>query len=114
MRTTILLTIEHQLHAQLLKRALGNCPDIEVIGETKGLIESMVFIASHKPNVWIHSWAESPELSSALSHVYSEDPNLAVIRINPDEPAGYIQMRVNTLPHLLRLVTGTGQLVPSA
>ncbi len=114
MNSTVVLTIEHQLHAQLLKHALANCPDIELVGEATGLIESMMLIDAKKPDVWIHSWAECPQVSAALSQIYSRDPNLTVIRFNPDEPAGFIQMRVNSLPELLRLAAETRHLLKSA
>ena len=113
-RTRVLLTVEHQLHSQLLKHTLKSCPEIELVGEASGIIECMTLIAGKKPHLWIHSWDESPELGSVLSHIYSFHPSLSVIRISPNESAGYIQMQINSLSDLLMLATRTRHLVESA
>lgn len=42
----ILLSIEHQLHAEPLRPALSSCPNVERIGEATNLIEGTVLVAS--------------------------------------------------------------------
>jgi hypothetical protein len=113
-RSKVLLTVEQQLHAQLLQHALDACPELELIGEAYDLIECMTAIAFEKPDVWIHSWDEGPELSAALSHIYSLNPNLAVIRVCPNESAGYLQMRIHSLSDLLMVAARGRQLVEFA
>jgi DNA-binding NarL/FixJ family response regulator len=113
-RTRVLLTVEQQLHAQLLQHALDACPELELVGVASNLIECMKLVALKKPDLWIHSWDEGPELSSALSHIYSLHPSLSVIRICPNESAGYIQMRISSLPDLLLIAARARQLVESA
>lgn len=110
-KTRVLLSVEHQLYAQLLKNAFASCHDLELVGEATGSTECMMLIASRKPHVWVHSWDDCPDLASVLSHIYSFRPSLSVIRINPNEPAGYIQIRINSLPELLKHATSTRELV---
>jgi DNA-binding NarL/FixJ family response regulator len=110
-KTRVLLTVEQQLHAQLLKKALASCDELEVVGEATDVIQCMMLIASTKPHVWIHSWDDGPDLTSVLSHIYSFDPSLSVIRISPDESAGFIQMQIHSLPELLKFATQTRLLV---
>jgi hypothetical protein len=40
-------------------------------------------------------------LQAMLSHVYSCDPSISVIRIDPNDPAGYLQVPVNSMASLL-------------
>ena len=105
--TRVLLSIEHQLHAQLLKNALSSRNDVEVVGETKGIVDSLMLIAAKKPDLWIHSWDESSLPPAAFSHAYSLHPNLAVMRINPDEPAGLLQLQISSLAQLIDVATRT-------
>jgi hypothetical protein len=99
--TRVLLSVEHQLHAQLLKNALLSRSDIELVGETKGIVDSLMLIAAKKPDLWIHSWEERAEPSAAISYAYSIHPNLAVLRVNPDEPTGFLQVQVSSLSQLI-------------
>ena len=105
--TRVLLSIEQQLHSQLLKNALLSRSDIELVGETKGVVDSLMLIATEKPDLWIHSWAEGSEPSAAFSHAYSIHPHLAVLRIHPDEPAGFLQFHISSLSQLLEVATRT-------
>lgn len=109
--TRVFLTIEQRLHAQLIKHTLLARDDVELVGETKGLIDSLMLIAAKKPDIWIHSWEESPELSATFSHAYSIHPSLAVLRVNPDESAGVMQLQVNSLAQLIQLTNSTRSLV---
>lgn len=112
--TRIVLTIDHQLHAQLLKHAFSSSPTLEVVGEATHVIECMILIADKNPHLWIHSWDEGPELEAVLSHVYASHPYLSVIRISPNEPAGYFQTRLNSLSDLLKFAARTSHLNESA
>ena len=113
--TRVLLSIEQQLHAQLLKHTLLSRNDIELVGETKGIVDSLMLIAAEKPDLWIHSWDEGAERSAAFSHAYSIHPDLAVVRINPDEPAGFLQLPVNSFSQLIDVACRTRSLLnPSA
>ena len=105
--TRVLLSIEHQLQAQLLKNALLSRSDVELVGETKGVVDSLMLIAAKKPDLWIHSWEEGSEPSAAFSHAYSIHPSLAVLRIHPDEPAGFLQFPISSLSQLLEVATRT-------
>ena len=105
--TRVLLSIEHQLQAQLLKNTLLSRDDVELVGETKGLVDSLMLIAAEKPDLWIHSWDESDQPVAALSHAYSIHPELAVIRINPDEPAGFLQLQISSLAQLIDVTART-------
>lgn len=105
--TRVLLSIEQQLHAQLLKSALLSRSDVELVGETRGLIDSLMLIAAKKPDLWIHSWEEGSESSAAFSHAYNIHPSLAVLRIHPDEPAGFLQFHISSLSQLLDVATRT-------
>ncbi|TWU39737.1 helix-turn-helix domain-containing protein [Novipirellula artificiosorum] len=104
-KTRIMLTVGHPLHAQLIKHALATRSDLELAGEATDVIDCMKLISAMHPHVWIHSWDEGPELSAVQSHIYSFHSSLSIIRINPDEPAGYIQLQVNSLPELLNFAT---------
>jgi hypothetical protein len=50
-RTRVLLTVEQQLHAQLLQHALDACPELELVGVASDLIECMKLIALEKPGL---------------------------------------------------------------
>lgn len=110
----ILLSIEHQLHAELLKHALASAPQVELVGEATEPLECVQLVSSKNPDFWIHSWGEGPELETVLSHIDACHPSLSVIRINPKEAAGYIQMQVRSLSDLLGFLTRTRGLVGSA
>lgn len=112
--TRVLLTIEQPLHAHLLKNAFTTCPDLELVGEATEVIECMQMMVSRKPHLWIHSWDEGPDLQAVLSHVYDSQPSLSVIRISPNEPAGYIQMQVHSLADLLKCATRTRSFLDAA
>lgn len=99
--TRVVLTIEHKLHDDLLKHLLCGGQGFEIVGEATDPIGAMALIAQAKPDVWIHSWDEGPELQATLSHIYATNPGIAVIRISPNEPAGFLQMQVNSLTSLL-------------
>lgn len=101
--TRVLLSIEQQLHAQLLKNALLARGDIELVGESKGVVDSLMLIAAKKPDLWIHSWGEEAERSAAFSHAYSLVPDLAVVRISPDEPTGFLYRPVNSISEMVDL-----------
>jgi hypothetical protein len=105
--TRVLLSIEHQLHAQLLKHSLLTRDDVELVGETKGLVESLMLIAAHKPDLWIHSLDSAAESSATLSHAHSIHPGLAILRVHPDEPTGLLQLQVNSLSELIEVATRT-------
>jgi hypothetical protein len=105
--TRVLLSIEHQLHAQLLKNALQTRNDVELVGETKGLVDSLMLTAAKKPDLWIHSWEDNADRSAALSHAYTIHPELAVMRINPDEPAGFLQLPISSLAQLFDVASRT-------
>ena len=109
--TRVLLSIEHQLHAQLLKNLLLSRDNVELIGETKGLVDSLMLIAAHKPDLWIHSFDGATDSSSALSHAHSLHPSLAVLRVDTDEPAGLLQLQVNSLSELIEVASRTHPLV---
>ena len=109
--TRVLLSIEHQLHAQLLKKLLLSRDNVELIGESKGLVDSLMLIASHKPDLWIHSFDGATDSSSALSHAHSIHPSLAVLMVDADEPAGLFQMPINSLTELFEVATQTHPLL---
>lgn len=112
--TRVLLSIEHQLHSQLLKNALFSRNDVELVGETKGMIDSLMLIAAEKPDLWIHSWSEESEPSAAMSHAFSLHPGLAVMRVNPDEPNGVLQLQINSLPQLIEVAIQTRPMLSRA
>jgi hypothetical protein len=80
---------------------------VELVGESKGLVDSLMLIASHKPDLWIHSFHGVVDSSSALSHAHSIHPSLAVLRIDADEPAGLLQLQINSLSELIDVATRT-------
>ncbi len=108
-KTRVLLTVDQRFHSQLLKHSLETCQDVEVVGEATDAIECLKQLAAKQPHVWIHSWADGDDLAAIKSHVYSIQPGISIIQINPDEPAGYIQLPVNTLSELLCLATQSRQ-----
>ena len=103
--TRVLLTIEQHLDSELLKRALKMQPEVEVVGEAIEVIDCMHQIANTNVDVWLHSWDQGPELEAVLSHVYSVRPDLLVIRVSPNEAAGYFQRQINSIPELLECLS---------
>ena len=99
----VVLTIEHQLHLQLLKRFLLTCPGFELVGESSDPLTAMALIVQKKPAIWMHSWEEGPELQAFLSHVYACTPEIAVVRISPNESAAFLQVQISSLDGLLNL-----------
>jgi chemotaxis response regulator CheB len=112
--TRILLSIEHQLQAQLLKRSLESEPGLELIGEANNAVEILMQIEAAKPDLWIHSWEQSPELEGVLSHAYSCQPDLVVVRISPNESSGYAQLQINSLAKLQAFAKSSHRLAAPA
>jgi hypothetical protein len=106
-QTRVLLSIDQTLHAQLLKHVLLSREDVEVVGETEGLLDSLRMIAAEKPDLWIHSWSEEADGSAALSHAHNIHPNLAVLRVDPDEPAGVLHLQISSLSQLMEVASCT-------
>ncbi len=100
----VVLTIEHRLQAQLVKQALASYGGYEVVGESTDTVQVMALISQKEPDAWIHSWAEGPELQATLSHLYALHPELTVVRISPDESAGYVQVQIRSLAKLANLL----------
>lgn len=101
--TRVVLSIEPQLHHQLIEHLLSTAAGFEIVGRSTDPVWVLATIARTRPELWIHSWEEGPELQAILSHVYSTAPDIAVVRISPDEAAGFIQMRLSSLSSLLNL-----------
>ena len=100
-KTRVLLGTPNGLQSQILVETLRNQKDVELVGHVSDPVATLVTITRAKPDVWIHSWKEGPELQAMLSHVYSCDPSISVIRIDPNDPAGYLQVPVNSMASLL-------------
>ncbi|QEF99669.1 hypothetical protein Mal15_37350 [Stieleria maiorica] len=112
--TRILLTIEHQLHAQLLKRFLNSEPEFELVGEAQSVLEILVLINREKPDLWIHSWEQSAALEGVLSHVYGCHPNLSVVRFCPNEQGGCAQIQLDSLATFFGFAKSLRQMEESA
>ena len=106
-RIRVLSTIEHLMQAQLIRHYLDACEDIEMVAESIDPIEVMALVAQIKPDVWIHSWEEGPQLQATLSHLYALNPALTVVRVNPQESAGYVQVQVSSLDSLAAILHST-------
>ena len=102
-KTRVLLSVEHEQMLELLCGAYADCPYVDIVGVSIEPVECMRLIAGTKPQLWIHSWEDGPEIQGLLSHIYQFHPSLAVVRLHPDESAGYMQMQINSLPDLLKL-----------
>lgn len=105
MNTRVLLSMEHEQALELLQHAFADCPDVDVVGVTSEPLECLMLIARRRPHLWIHSWEDGAAIQGMLSHVYQYHPNLVVVRLNPEEPSGYMQMQINSMADLLRLAT---------
>ncbi len=109
--TRVALTIDRCLHFDLLKNSLAARPDVEVVGECIGMVDTLMLIASTRPDLWIHSWDEGDDLNAALSHLLSIHPSLAVMRVHPDEPAGCLQLQVHSISQLFEIANRTRSLL---
>ena len=102
--TRVLLGTPPGLPSQVLTDALQNQCDVDIVGPISDPIATLVAITRTKPDIWIHSWEEGPELQSMLTHVYSCDPTIAVVRIDLNEPNGYAQVPLNSLASLVSFI----------
>ena len=87
--------------------------DVEIVGPVTDPIAPLVAMARTKPDFWIHSHQEGPELQGLLSHVYACDPSIAVVRIDLNESTGYAQVPLNTLSSLLSFIKQGRALEPA-
>lgn len=101
MHQKILLSIEPLAYRELLRQSLEHQPKIEIVGESCNYIECLAIIASQQPQIWIHSAEEGPDLKAAVDRAYELSPQLVVARVNPAEPAGYLQIRLTSLADVL-------------
>jgi len=102
--TRVLLGTPSGLQTQILVSALQQHPDIELVGHVIDPVATLATMVRTKPDIWIHAWEEGPELQGMLSHVYSCHPAISVIRFNANEPAGYLQVRLDSLSSLLSAI----------
>ena len=96
-------------------RVLLGTPDglqsnVEVVGHVSDPVDTLVAMTRTRPDVWIHSWQEGAELQALLSHVYDFDSSISVIRIDPNDPAGYVQVPLNSMASLMNVVRQGRQL----
>ncbi len=109
-QTRVLLTVEQRLHSQLLKHTLLSRNDVELIGEAKSVVDSLMMIASEKPDLWIHS-LDGEGLDALLSHAFSLQPNLGVAKVSLDDPSGCLQFQVNSISQLISITNRTRPLL---
>lgn len=109
-KTRVLLGTPSGLQTQILVDAMRNHCDVELVGHVSDPVATLVTMAHTKPDVWIHGWEEGPELQAMLTHVYSCNPSMSVVRIDPNDPAGYVQIPVNTMAGLLSFISQGRQL----
>ncbi len=112
-KTRVLLGTPEGLQSQLLVEALRDQQDVELVGHVSDPVATLISIARTKPDVWIHGWEEGPELQAMLSHVYSCDSSISVVRIDPNDAAGYVQVPVNSMASLLSFIRQGRQLEPA-
>jgi hypothetical protein len=112
--TRILLSVEARLQAELLDRFLSSVANFEMVGEAHSVIEILMLLDLRKPDLWIHSWEQGPALEGVLSHVYSCCPNLAVVRVAPNEMTGFAEVQINSVANLLKFAQATHQLAAQA
>lgn len=110
----ILLSVEHRLHAELLDRILSAVPNIELVGKANSVIEIMMLIDRTKPDLWIHSWEQDEALDDVLSHIYACHPELAVVRVTPNDMTGFAQVQINSIANLVRFALARQQLAAPA
>lgn len=110
-KTRILLSVDEQLPAQLLKQAFASCDYLELIGEVTDVIDTLVCIRNAKPDLWVHSLAQGDELEALLSHAYSCHPSLIAVRVVPSETSGFAQIRIDSIANLLKFASRSQQLV---
>lgn len=101
MNQKILLSIESLTFRELMRQSLECQPKIEIVGESCNYIECLAIISSHQPQIWIHSAEEGPDLKAAVDRAYELSPQLVVVRVNPEESAGYLQVRLESLADML-------------
>ena len=110
--TRVLLTTNRQLHADMFRSALAAVQDLQVVGEATEVIDCLAQISAKRPDVWIHTWPEGPELRAVLSHIYAAHPRVMVVRVDPDESSGFAEMQVSSLEDLVRITRDAGELIP--
>ncbi len=103
--TKFLLSIEQPLCDQLVENALSQYPDVEIVGHTHNLLETLAIIAQAKPHVWLHSWPDDAEYRAILTHVQSVAPSLVIVHFDPENPCSYLQVPVHSVNELVHLAT---------
>ena len=103
-KTRVLLGTTCGLQSQILVEAMRNECDVELVGHVSDPVATLVTMTRTKPDVWIHSWEEGPELQAMLTHIYSCSPTISVVRIDPNDPAGYGQVPLNSVAGLLHFI----------
>ena len=103
-KTKVLLGTPDGLQTQILLAALRDQRDVEIVGRGSDSMTTLITIARTKPDVWIHGREEGAALQAFLSHVYSCHPSITVIRIDPNDPAGYLQVPVHSMGSLLSFI----------
>jgi len=99
--TRVLLSVREQLNAQLLRYFFSSNEGFELLGEAHDVLDILSMVQSRKPDLWIHSWNQSGDLEGILSHVYTCHPDLAIVRISPDEITGFAQQPIHSVSDLL-------------
>ncbi|MEI2768854.1 MAG: hypothetical protein V9E86_10315 [Nitrosomonas sp.] len=74
------------------------------MGQSCSFIECLALIDQHQPHIWIHSSSDTPDLRAAVTRAYELAPQIAIVRVNPDEAAGFLQLRMESVFDILGLV----------
>lgn len=99
----VLLSIEQPLYKQLFAYELERSHEVEVVAQSCNPIECLKDIARYKPHIWICSWNDGPDTKALLSHAYEIAPEMVIVRVDPDEAVGYLQMQVSSFPDLVSI-----------
>ncbi len=103
MSLKVLLSIEQQSYRELLEHMLLRHSNVELVCQSCNFVECLALISQYQPHIWIHSACDGCDLQVAVERAYELSPQLAIVRVNADEPAGYLQVRVESVSEVFAI-----------
>jgi DNA-binding NarL/FixJ family response regulator len=97
----ILISVNQRLSRQLISYSLKRYSDVEIVGRSLNAIRIMSLIAQRKPHLWIHSFEDGPDYARIWEYIRSIAPEIAILRVNPDNPMGYLELPLHSIDDLV-------------
>jgi len=95
----VLLAVDRQMDAQVLREALASEADMEVVGHVTEPMALLVRVARTGANVVLCSWPESSGIPAICTHLFAEYPGLLVIGLTESGVSAWVcQQKITVSP----------------